>query len=293
MPSPTRSRCAAGASVHQMLDVIAPALFAHGHDTLVHVVRHRRTFDLGVLPLDPGEAAIDRLIGATAPHEWHALGFVTDGTAWARTVDGDAIAGEERRVRLAVLVDRSGAVASCVRAADHAVDPPPIEVAADEPPTGWVVDVCQRVLGIPTAPAAQGVGAWLDVVWLDALLAAVCATPSRRWSWADLATLHPLQPSVPVPGPHALADDARCAVAGTSWSRLRELVASGDDTTLASVDSPGGWSTVELAGWLDDGAFARHHIGRYPPARSLLGALAQLLPTQQITAVHDALIDPP
>ena len=28
MPSPTRSRCAAGASVHQLLDVVAPALFA-------------------------------------------------------------------------------------------------------------------------------------------------------------------------------------------------------------------------------------------------------------------------
>ena len=118
MPSPTRSRCAAGASVHQLLDVVAPALFAHDRDTLVHVVRHRRTFDLGLLPLEPGEAAIDRLVGATAPHEWHALGFVTDGTAWARAADGEPIAGEERRVRLAVLADRSGAVASSVRAVD-------------------------------------------------------------------------------------------------------------------------------------------------------------------------------
>ena len=168
-----------------------------------------------------------------------------------------------------------------------------IEVAGDEPPTGWVVDVCQRALGIPTAPAAQGVGAWLDVVWLDALLAAVCATPARQWAWADLAALHPLQPSVPVPSPSTLVADARRAVAATSWSRLRALVASGDDTSPAEPRLGGRVLTVELAGWLDDGAFARHLIGRYPPVRTLLGALAQLLPTQQVTAVRDALIEPP
>ncbi len=293
MPPSTPSRCAAGASLHQLLDVIAPALFEHDHDTLVHVVRHRRSVDLGLLPLDPGEAAIDRLIGATAPHEWDALGFVTDGTAWACTDDGDPIAGEERRVRLAVLTDRTGAVASRVHTLDDAVEPPDIEVAADEQPTGWVVDVCQRALGLPTAPAAQGVGAWLDVVWLDALLAAVCATPARPWAWADLAALHPLQPSVPVPSPSTLRADARRAVAATSWSRLRALVASGDGTLPASVGSPDGSFTVELAQWLDDGAFARHLIRRYPPIRALLGALDQLLPTQQVTAVRDALIDPP
>ena len=82
-------------------------------------------------------------------------------------------------------------------------------------------------------------------------------------------------------------------MAATSWSRLRVLVASGDETLPASAGSPDGSFTVELAGWLDDGAFARHLIGRYPPIRTLLGALAQLLPTQQVTAVRDALIEPP
>ena len=299
MRSPTSARCATSASARQLLDALAPALLEHDHDVLVHVVRHRRTVDLGVRPLGPGEAAIDALIGATAPHEWHAIGFVTGGTARplpAPDDDEDAIGsplkGRSGRVRLAVLADRSGDIASVVGALDDGLEPDVIDTTACERPTGWVVDVCQRVLGMPTEPASTGVGAWLDVVWLDALVAAVSAAPARPWSWPDLAALHPLQPDGPAPSPRALAADARRAVAETSWSRLRASVAAGDAAGPGPA-APGAVITSEMAGWLDDGAFARYLIGRYPSVEALLGVLGQLLPTRALGSVRAALVEPP
>ena len=293
MPSPTRPRCTDGASARELLDAVAPALVEHDHDTLVHVVRHRRTVDVGLLPLEPGQAAVDHLIGASAPRDWHALGFVTGGTARALDAADEDPARAGCRVRLAVLADRTGAVASSVRVVGDGIDPARFAATVDEQPTGWVVDVVQRALGIATAPAEHDVGAWLDAIWLDSLLASLCAEPCRPWPWADLAALHPLQEDGPAPTPMALAERGRRAAAATTWARLRMLVAEGGDHDGVGPSDASSWLSPELAAWLDDGAFARHLVGRYPPADALLAALGDLLPATGLTDVALALTCPP
>ncbi len=196
--------------------------------------------EVGLQPLD-GAHPVDRLTGFVAPSEWQVLGIVVNGTA--SHPDGG---GGRRRVRLVYLLDRSGASASVIRGLDQ---------APAGAPCGRLVDVCRRALGRPTEPPAGPPLEWWSAVWLDRILAEAAAAPTTRWTWRRVLALHPL------------GDPATAA--GLGWEDLRRLAAT-----------PGAVGLVDpaVAGWLDEGSFARWLLGEQLPLSTLLREVGALLP---------------
>ena len=68
----------------------------------------------------------------------------------------------------------------------------------------------------------------------------------------------------------ALVAGARALAAAWSWSRLRD--------EPDAFDLPGGLRTSSLAGWMDDGMWARWLLGSLPATDDLLDAATALLP---------------
>src|SRR5690606_3096871 len=140
---------------------------------------------------------------------------------------------------------------------------------------------------------------WL-LVWLDRVVAQVSAhAPSggRRAAWSRLAALHPGWPpstsADPLEGDGVVDDTAVQVVrlvAATHalarawpWSRLR--------ADPAGVDLPGVAALTPLAGWMDDGMWARWVLASLPGLADLLDAVHALLPprlAEPVTAVVGA-----
>ena len=199
---------------------------------------------VALAPLDDVHP-VDRLTGSVAPPEWQVVGTVVHGSALH--LEGR---GGRRRVRLVYLLDRSGTSASVIRglAADSA---PP----ASSPPCGRLVDVCHRVLGLPTDPPVGSPQEWWSAVWLDRVFAEAAAAPAIRWTWGRVLARHPLRDIT--------------ATATLGWEDLRRL---------AAAAATGGVIEPAIAAWLDEGSFARRLLGEHLPLSTLLGELAALLP---------------
>jgi hypothetical protein len=115
-------------------------------------------------------------------------------------------------------------------------------------------------------------------MWVDRILER-WGQPDRRrdllTSFAQLAILHPAvhQPSPPdllaVADPVSLARVARPHALATTWSELR---AADEPLPL-----PGGSLAPSIAGWMDDGFFARWVLGAYPPLATVAFELRDLL----------------
>ncbi len=197
--------------------------------------------------------------GFVAPAGWDAFGVVAPG----RRLMLDSLDPElvDDSVTVCALLGRGGMVASEVRTSAGAV-------VAQGATTGRIVDACRRVLGLGTAAPLLGPHVWVTLRWLDRVLAVVLdADLGRPPMWPELALLHRLDaPSRRSPG----ASSARRTVPEWTWTDLRTACA--DDI----VEVPG--IDPDMAGWMDDGLFAREAIAAFAPLVESLGDLRQLLP---------------
>jgi hypothetical protein len=223
--------------------------------------------ELGLRPLDPGSHPFDVIAGFDAPDDWSVFGLRTTGQA--RQVD-DPTAGS-RRVESTFLVDRLGREASVLRFDRDVIEPP-------GPAEGTVPDLCRRVFGLPTAPAPPTTAPLWTAIWLDRVVDR-WGQPERRrdllTSWAQVAILHPAvhPPSPPdlltVADAAALASVARAHAASMTWHDVRVAT---EPTPL-----PHGPLPTDVAGWMDDGFFARWTLGAYPPVERTAFELRPLL----------------
>jgi hypothetical protein len=229
--------------------------------------RFGEPFELAMRPLDGGHP-LDALLGFVAPPGWAALGVATPGTGHA--LDGDR---PSERVHVTMLLARSGASASVLRRGDEAT-------RLGEPPQGLVADACRRALGLPTAaPPPTTAGLWARW-WLDRLVqsAAGRAGGAPVPGWADAIALHPAgfvpSPGEPAPEPAAVAAATLGLADAWPWGRLRARPEVAD---LLPGPVPSAL-TPDVAGWMDDGMFARWLLAGLPPAGDLLDACWALLP---------------
>ena len=222
-------------------------------------------------PLD-GAHPLDLLLGFVAPPHWRAVGVSCVGVS--RRLDGG---GPDLPVTVTVLVERSGAVAAVMRQAGAVT-------VMSEPPEGVVADACRRALGLPTAPPPPSTAGLWALVWLDRVVDAAGCAPlgSGVRSWAAVAGLHPAagplgdRPAA-VADPTALAAAASRLARAWPWSRLR--------TDPSAVGLPGPAPAARLAGWMDDGMWARWLLARLPAPDDLMAAVHALLSPALATGV--------
>jgi hypothetical protein len=213
-----------------------------------------------------GAHPLDLLLGFVAPAHWRAVGVTCSGVS--HRLDGTP--SDPGPVIVTTLVDRSGDVASVIRqSGEVTVMPDPLE--------GTVADACRRALGLPTAPPPPStLGLW-TLSWLDRLVDLAGRGPAGAGtqSWAAVARLHAAA-SPPGDEPYAALDPQRLVSAASAlarawpWARLRA-----DPSVL---DLPGAPPTARLAGWMDDGMWARWLLGLLPAPDDLMAAVHALLP---------------
>lgn len=256
----------ADASLERLLAGIDGAL-ADGCEhpaMLVGVVIDAAGVEVALAALEAGEHPVDALIGFSAPDEWAAVGVVAVGTATA--IDAGASMAS-RRVRVLHLLDRTGSEASLLHDLDEDTALP-----CPSPADGHIADLCRRMLGLPTAPPPPSVLPWWTAVWLDRILAESLADPAEPWTWHRLALLHPaVDPNVPPLDPEGLAEEAVATAASVSWGTVRQQASD------------------ELAGWMDDGMFARWVLSQHLGARQLAAELTSALDAGAAVAVLDTL----
>ena len=272
MPAPTARRRRHRGADHSLLPALAGVV---DHATVAaagHVVVRVEgplgpEVDLGLKPLEVGVHPFDELAGFVAPERWTVFGLRTTGTAHRLEGPGR----EPRRVASTFLVDRRGREASVLRFDDEVVEGPGRA-------TGTIPDVCRRVLGLATDPPPPTTEVLWSTMWVDRILER-WAQPDRRRdllsSFAQLAILHPAVhlPSPPdvlaVADPVSLARVARQHALATTWSGLR--------TAEEPLPLPHGALAPSIAGWMDDGLFARWVLGAYPPLTTAAFEVKELL----------------
>jgi hypothetical protein len=225
----------------------------------------------------------DVLAGFTAPPHWRAVGVSTTGRA-RRVVDGRRRLtgpGDCEPVRATVLLDREGGAASVMRMGDASGDAgggASGVVPLPGSPEGEVADACRRALGLPTAPPPTSTLELWTLAWLDRIVdvAARAHAPARLRTWAQVADLHAATGARH--DPLALAAAAAALAEAWPWSRLR--------AEPSVVDGPGPVPAADLAGWMDDGMWARWLLARLPGEDDLLAAVRALLPADVAAGVE-------
>jgi hypothetical protein len=246
----------------------------------------RRGVELGFRPLG-GEHPVDVLLGFRAPPRIDALGVAVSGTARHlehSLVPADPVPTDDvpiGRVRIIQLHARDGRAASRLRSIDTEV-PHVVDTVAAE---GDVADCTRRALGLPTAPPPHPPVVWWAVDWLDALLDHACQDPGRRWTWGQVSALHPLAGHLPPDSPAELISVVADRSVGLDWSGLR--MAAADETLVGHGPTcPIG---PDLAGWMDDGMFARWLLASRPEPIEVVVDLVDLLPPKLTRGVVEAL----
>jgi hypothetical protein len=231
--------------------------------------------ELASFPIDPIHP-LDLLLGFVAPAHWWALGVSSCGRQHSMGSDGRVLrSAGSPRVRITVLIDRSGGAATLLRRGDQ-------RTALPGPPDGTVADACRRALGLETAPPpATTAGLWTRC-WLDRVVDTLAPSSgaggdARPPTWRDLTRLHPAS-SVGATrwsgfglGPDAdtLADATRALADAWPWSRLRA------DPAVADV--PGPLPDPRVVAWMDDGMWARWLLATFPALDDLVDAACSLL----------------
>ncbi len=277
MPTtPPSEPLAFDASLHLLADHLLDGLAEGELDPcLLHVDAVDEVgFDLGVRPLD-GEHPGDLLRGFTAPDRWQAVGVATGGLAHRLSDRADDHPDPEpTRVLVVTLLSRSGELAH--RARSLGADVPGL--GADGPtPSGEQVDLLRRCLGLPTEAPPQDTAAWWSALWLATLV-----DPAQPVAVGldDAFARHPAARLLDRGAVEPLADRTvvlRAFHRVLSWHRIRALVSDG---CLAAPDC-----TSHEAGWMDDGAFARHLLARCAPLPRLRRRLRDRLGVPTATAV--------
>jgi len=228
---------------HQLaVDRNEPALLP---PTLAIVGFSRASTDVLRRCLDQPERAI---IGFTLPTRYQAIGVV------ASSVVATAPSRAHHDASLALAASRDGQVVSLL-ASDSTVQ-------ETRSPHGWLLDACQRSIGLPTEPCNAASLALPIALWLDRLMVAILNTHmSSPITWPDAVDL------CPIPSQWRTDDpvDLGITLGSTtrSWRSLRAACATGE-TSLCGV-------APQAAAWMDDAMFARWCIGSFPDLNSLRG----------------------
>lgn len=193
---------------------------AHPDDAalLVRIRRRHHDVECAHSPLPLGAHPAPFLLGRTV-RRWHAVGWVAPVTL--HRLDTAPLSAS-----VALLVGRRGEVGHEIVAADGPV--------ASAPPTGLMVDLPRRALGLATPPPVTA--------------------PAEFWSeWA--ATAPPGTPHLADLLPHADLTSPQ------GWSAVRAwLAAPADDLDPVAALVHATFDLLSgdgLAGWHDDGSFAR------------------------------------
>ena len=247
--------------------------------------------ELGLLTLEDGAHPLGFLAGFEAPPSWWALGVVCRGQARHADEPGHPPVP----VRVTQLVSRQGTWASSWGPADDLDLPGAVadgctDGDAGDAPTGRVDDALRRALGLPTPPPPASTTPLWAAQWLDALVVdAVGPAPGRRTRrrrpLAALLAAHPAVTAFDL-DPQQLTVTSLVAagerLAGwRRWSNLRRSCAEG---RWHDPEVP-----ADVAGWLDDGAYARWVLGAYPDLAQLRGTLGELLAPSALSVIDDAL----
>lgn len=276
------------------------------------------TGETSVLAVD--DPVLD-LRGVDAPMGADAVGIVAAGRAHPLA---DRAGTVPDRVGMALLVHRQGYVASRVWTHDDDAATPVLAAGADGA-SGLAVDVCRRMLGLPTAPPEVGTEALFTLLWLSVLLDRVEEVGPGTLSWPDLVAAHPARALaldvVDValsahegdeagcqPGPEPDPDAATPFATGRAVGVLLE-VACRDDLHVdglpeccEAVAQVFPWERVhamavratepllgvdpDAAAWFDTGSFARAVLTGLVPGAVLLDRLDRLLPADLARAVR-------
>jgi len=235
-------------------------------------------------PIDPVHP-LDLLLGFTAPAHWSALGVSSSGLEHQLGDDGRVVrSADPPRVRITVLIDRSGRGASLLRrGAGLTTLPGPLE--------GTVADACRRALGLDTAPPPPTtIGLWTRC-WLDRVVDALASSGGAGGgagppTWRDVTRLHPASSAAATlgpgvghrPDPGALADATRALADAWPWARLR--------ADPGVVDVPGPLPNARVAAWMDDGMWARWLLAAFPALDDLVDAACSLLAPEAARAAR-------
>ena len=256
---------------------------------LVRVVPDDLGLSIGLLELDSEDTPpVSALLGFRADPSWVAAGLVFHGSA--RTLDDDGKPGERRRVRAVHAVTVDGEEASILRYLDDpgaTIDPGPAE--------GRLTDCCKRILGLPTPRPPAPLLHWFATVWLGAVLGRLASEPARPLSWPDIVGLHPLADPCALQ-PRSFATHVADHIATTTWESLRFEVSAGavqfgrlgtlPNSLVAHVMAE---VPPTVAGWMDEGMFARWLLSAQPDPIDLLIDLADLMAGSGLEPLIDVL----
>lgn len=197
----------------------------------------------------------DAVLGLVLPARYNAVGVL------AASVVATPPRRAHRDAALALGVLRSGETVSMLATTDG-------EITATSRPQGWLIDACQRAVGLATEPCAAAALTLPIALWLDRVMVALLNEPQHKLTWVDVAHM------CPVPGRWRSSDpvDLGTTLGSTtpSWSALRQATIGGT-RTLAGVSSA-------HARWMDDAMFARWCLGSFPELTSLRSDVEFLAP---------------
>jgi hypothetical protein len=212
----------------------------------------------------------DGLLGWVATPDCRAVGLIASGRLRALPGAAAGAVGPARdRLRLACLVTRNGDVAWKMELPDGTGRG---LTQDDAPSEGRMLDSLRRCFGLPTPPPPVGPGRLQAVAWLVSILEQGAGS-RQRLTWSDISRLHPvalaLQTDLRGSDAGVLPGLLRMAGSAWSWEDFRQHAER--DGSLADVIDP------KLAGWMDEGMFARWILSDLPSPDELLARVRPYL----------------
>ncbi|MGH9057334.1 MAG: hypothetical protein ACRDYY_15970 [Acidimicrobiales bacterium] len=212
----------------------------------------------------------DALLGWVATPDCQAVGVVATGKVHVeetpRGVPPGLAPGTTAGARMVCLVARDGAIAWQMLTPDG--------VHFDEAPGGGrMVDCLRRCFALPTDPAPASPSRLHGLLWLSAVLDAA-ATSRRQLSWRDVTLLHPAAGLIEDEGaalldPADLPELVELFASACTWDFLRRH--AGGIPWVGAVVPP------DLAGWMDEGMFARWLLDGLPAPEQLISRIRPLV----------------
>jgi hypothetical protein len=229
---------------------------------------------------------VEQLLGFRAPPGWDAFGLTVTGRSVP--LPGSAASGpvpDDHPLVLTYLADRGGGSTAFI--AVHGDEP----IVIDEPSMGGaqgaVADLCWRVLGRPTPPPDVTVAHFWSTWWLDCIVSLALDDHAHPPEWELLAALHPAVTCL-ADLDRRLGDDPDRTLAALgsvvadtwSWTAVR--------TSPWAVERIAWMLPDDVLAWMDDGIFSRWAMARLPDLDDLRATVAELLPSQLVDRIDDA-----